>query len=113
METNSALACFAALSQGTRLDTVKLLVRVGDEGLPAGEIAAQLDVSRNLMSVHLAKLEAAGLVSSQRAGRSIIYRADYATLRSLIGFLMEDCCSGVPAIVGNLALSTARQGECP
>ena len=103
MEMKTALACFGALSQETRLDTVKLLVRAGDAGLPAGEIATQLGVSANLMSAHLAKLGTAQLVTAERDGRSIIYRANYDTLRNIIGFLMQDCCSGVPEIVGELA----------
>jgi len=106
MEMIAALACFAALSQDTRLQTIKLLVRAGDDGLPAGDIAAQLDASPNLMSAHLTKLGAAGLVSAERQGRSIIYRADYPTLRNLIGFLMQDCCSGIPQIVGDLEFAS-------
>ena len=107
MESNRALASFAALAQETRLDTVRLLVRAGDAGLPAGDIAQRLNIARNLMSAHLSKLEQAGLISSERAGRSIIYRADYDALRGLIDFLMDNCCAGVPAIVGDLPISTA------
>ena len=111
MEMESALDCFAALSQETRLETVKLLVRAGNAGLPAGEIARQLGVSSNLMSAHLSKLDHAGLVSSERDGRSIIYRANYETLRGVIEFLMADCCCGVPEIVGDFAADSLTQGE--
>lgn len=103
MKTNAALDCFAALSQETRLGTVKLLVRAGADGLPAGEIARRLGIGNALMSAHLSKLDHAGLVTSEREGRSIIYRANYDTLRDLITFLMADCCCGVPAIIGDLA----------
>ncbi|WP_241761193.1 helix-turn-helix transcriptional regulator [Erythrobacter sp. NAP1] len=106
----TALACFAALSQETRLETLKLLVRAGDDGLPAGEIARQLDIGSTLLSAHLSKLSNAGLVTSRRDGRSIIYRADYGTLRELLQFLMADCCSGSPAIVGDLDLTALTQG---
>ena len=106
----TALACFAALSQETRLETVKLLVRAGDGGLPAGEIARQLGVGNTLMSAHLSKLGHAELVTSRRDGRSIIYRANYDTLRGLIEFLMADCCCGVPAIVGDLQGITLNDG---
>ena len=102
MELKAALTCFAALSQQTRLETVKLLVRAGDAGMPAGEIAERLATAPNLMSAHLAKLDQAGLVSSERAGRSIIYRANYASLRGVITFLMADCCCGVPEVVADL-----------
>ncbi len=110
MEMNTALACFAALSQEHRLQTIKLLVRAGDDGLPAGAIAAQLDIGNNLMSAHLSKLGHAGLVTSRRNGRSIIYRAHYETLRDLIGYLMADCCCGIPAIVGDLASISLNDG---
>lgn len=110
MEMKSALRCFAALSQETRLETVRLLVRAGEAGLPAGEIARQIGVSNNLMSAHLAKLDQADLVASQRHGRSIIYRANYMALRGVIEFLMADCCSGMPAIIGDLAFPLSTDG---
>lgn len=110
MEMDNALTCFAALSQETRLEAVKLLVRAGEDGLPAGEIAQQLGVGNTLMSAHLSKLVRSGLFSSRREGRSIIYSADYACLRSLIQFLMADCCSGVPAIIENLSAVGFTQG---
>jgi hypothetical protein len=46
METSEAAAAFAALSQETRLDLVRLLLTEGASGLPAGEIAARLSVPR-------------------------------------------------------------------
>ncbi|MEE4201827.1 ArsR/SmtB family transcription factor [Erythrobacter sp.] len=107
---NAALACFAALSQATRLETIKLLVRAGETGLPAGDIARRLDISSTLLSAHLTKLNHAGLVTSRRDGRSIIYRADYDTLRALLQFLMAECCSASPAIVGDLDVTAFIEG---
>lgn len=94
MESISAIAALSALSQATRLDTFRLLVRHEPEGLPAGEIARQLDVPQNTMSAHLATLSRAGLVKSERQSRSIIYRADLDTLRAMTLFLLKDCCGG-------------------
>jgi ArsR family transcriptional regulator, arsenate/arsenite/antimonite-responsive transcriptional repressor len=94
MDTDSALAALAALSQRTRLDTFRLLVRHQSHGLPAGEIARLADVPQNTMSTHLAILARAGLVSSERQSRSIIYRADLERLRTLTLFLVKDCCGG-------------------
>ena len=62
MESNSAIAALGALAQGTRLDAFRLLVRHEPDGLAAGEIARQLDVPQNTMSVHLATLARAGLI---------------------------------------------------
>ncbi|MCX7899039.1 MAG: metalloregulator ArsR/SmtB family transcription factor [Methylocystis sp.] len=94
METEAALACLAALSQQTRLDAFRLLVRHEPDGLPAGGIAEALSVPQNTLSAHLNVLYHAKLVTSARAGRSIVYRADLARLGALARFLSEDCCGG-------------------
>ena len=92
MDKRVALDGFAALSQETRLDVFRALVQAGPQGLSAGEIAESLGVVQNTLSSHLKKLEHAGLVSSQRRGRQIIYGADFGVVRGLILFLMQDCC---------------------
>ena len=94
MDERQALKSFAALSQETRLRIVRVLVRAGEVGMAAGEIAETMGVSPSNMSFHLKELEGAGMVSSRREARSIIYSADYPGLSGLIRFLMEDCCSG-------------------
>ena len=94
MELTDALACLGALSQGTRLETFRLLVRHEPEGLPAGEVARQLDVPQNTMSTHLAVLTRAGLLQAERHSRSIVYRADLERLREMMLFLVKDCCGG-------------------
>jgi ArsR family transcriptional regulator len=94
MDNESAILALGALSQATRLDTFKLLVRNEPDGLPAGEIARTLDVPQNTMSAHLAILSRSGLVQAERHGRSIIYRADMTALRKLMVFLIKDCCAG-------------------
>jgi DNA-binding transcriptional ArsR family regulator len=96
MEMTDALAALAALGQETRLDVFRLLVQAGPRGLPAGEIAQRLGVVQNTMSSHLAILSRAGLVKASREGRIIRYAADYAGMRSLLAFLMLDCCRGDP-----------------
>ena len=62
--------------------------------MAAGEIAARLKMPPSSLSTNLTLLSNAGLVSSRRDGRSIIYHADYRAMRDLLGFLIEDCCSG-------------------
>ena len=94
MDVDAATSALAALSQGTRLETFRLLVRHGPDGLPAGEIARQLAVPQNTMSAHLAVLARAGLAVSERHSRSIIYRADLSRLSELMLFLVKDCCGG-------------------
>ncbi|MDT9600748.1 ArsR/SmtB family transcription factor [Sphingosinicella rhizophila] len=94
MDTNIALDCFAALSQATRLETFRLLVRHEPEGLAAGDIARMLQVPANTMSTHLAILARTGLIGSKRESRSIVYRVDLDRIRALMLFLIKDCCEG-------------------
>ena len=114
MDISAALDAFDALSQRTRLETLRLLVSAGETGLPAGDIAKAMGVPHNTMSAHLAVLYAAGLASSEREGRVIRYRARYDALRGLIEFLMRDCCQGALEIVGDLPRTTidCMKGDC-
>lgn len=98
METTEALDAFAALSQSTRLDAFRLLVGREPGGLPAGEIARLLGVPQITMSSHLAALARAGLVSPERRGRSIVYRAQLDRVREIASFLVNDCCGGRPEL---------------
>ncbi len=89
-----ALSQLSALAQENRLAVFRLLVKAGPEGLPAGEVAAALDVPPNTLSAQLNILSSAGLIAGERHGRSIIYTAQYDAVSGLIVFLMEDCCQG-------------------
>ena len=94
MDNIDAVAALAALAQPTRLEVFRQLVRCEPEGLPAGEIARRLEVPHNTMSTHLAILERAGLVASRRHSRSIVYRVDLTRVRTLVVYLLKDCCGG-------------------
>lgn len=107
MESDVAITSLSALAQGTRLDTFRLLIRHDPDGLPAGEIARQLDVPQNTMSAHLAILARGGLVHSKRHSRSVIYRADLNALRSLVLFLVKDCCVGNTELSASLIVELA------
>ena len=96
MDKSNALTAFAALSQDTRLDAFRLLMRAGDAGMAAGDIATALDARQNTMSTNLSVLQSAGLIRSQRHGRSIRYYADLTGVQGLLAFLMEECCGGHP-----------------
>lgn len=94
MDQEHAILTLAALAQPTRLETFRLLVAREPEGMAAGDIARALVVPQNTMSAHLNILSRAGLVSSQRQSRVIVYRAEMETLRALMLFLLKDCCGG-------------------
>lgn len=91
-----AVDALAALAHETRLSVFRMLVQAGPDGLIAGVIAEKAGVPSSTMSHHLATLERASLVQSERESRVIHYRADYAAMRRLLGFLMQDCCNGAP-----------------
>jgi ArsR family transcriptional regulator len=104
MQLPVAVEALSALAQGSRLAVFRLLVRAGADGLAAGEIAREIGARPNTLSTHLTILGHAGLVRARREGRSIIYSADYGTMRGLLGFLVEDCCAGRPEICAPVAL---------
>jgi ArsR family transcriptional regulator, arsenate/arsenite/antimonite-responsive transcriptional repressor len=103
MEMRIAVAALSALAHEGRLNVFRMLVRAGSVGLAAGEIARRLGVPPNSLSANLTVLSHAGLVQSRRVGRSIIYTAAYDRMTALLGFLMEDCCQGKPAVCAPLA----------
>jgi ArsR family transcriptional regulator, arsenate/arsenite/antimonite-responsive transcriptional repressor len=98
MKSKQAIDALGALAQETRLAIFRLLVRQGPDGLPAGAIAERLEIPAPTMSFHLAYLSRAGLVTSRREGRSIVYAADYRGMNALLTYLTEDCCQGRPEI---------------
>lgn len=93
MDIQQAIILFDALSQETRLEAFRLLVKAGPDGLAAGIISASLGTPHNTMSFHLNHLTNAGIISSRKNGRSIIYTANFDVTRDLIGFMVKDCCS--------------------
>lgn len=94
MDIKNAHLVFAALGQPTRLKIFRLLIKVGPKGIVAGDIGETLGVRQNTLSANLSSLLNAGIIRNQREGRSIRYFADYDGMRSLLGFLLHDCCGG-------------------
>lgn len=94
MEKRAVLTGLAALAQDSRLDIFRLLVERGPAGLAAGEIGSRLGLPAATLSFHLKELRQAGLVTCRRAGRSLIYAADFTAMRGLVGYLTENCCGG-------------------
>jgi DNA-binding transcriptional ArsR family regulator len=92
MDIQQATVIFDALSQETRLGAFRLLVKAGPAGLAAGVLSESLGTPHNTMSFHLNHLSNAGIVSSRKEGRSVIYCANFDSTRDLIGFLVKDCC---------------------
>jgi ArsR family transcriptional regulator len=94
VKSAAAVEALGALAQEHRLALFRLLVQTGDKGLAAGSIADTLGVPNSSLSFHLAQLRNAGLILQERQHRSLIYRANYAAMNSLVSYLMENCCAG-------------------
>ena len=101
MEHTTAVTALAALAHDTRLAAFRLLVECGPDGVQAGQVAAALSLPGATLSFHLKELKAAGLVTCERRGRSLIYRADCDCMEDLVGFLTRNCCQGSPATLSD------------
>ncbi len=102
MDDTAIIDALSALAQPTRLAAFRLVVEHEPNGLPTGEIARRLDVPQNTMSSHLAQLTRAGLLSAERQGRTITYRADINRMRDVMSYLVNDCCGGRPELCAPL-----------
>ncbi|MDE9450663.1 helix-turn-helix transcriptional regulator [Aliiroseovarius sp. Z3] len=98
MEQSRVLKSLSAMAHDTRLEIVRLLVPHGKDGLAAGAIAEAIGVSASGLSFHLSQLEAAGLLTSRKASRHVIYAADCKALGGVIAYLLNDCCARDPDI---------------
>jgi ArsR family transcriptional regulator len=112
MEIILAVAALSALAHEGRLTIFRELVRAGPEGLPAGEVARRVWIAPSTLSARLTVLSHAGLISSRREGRSIIYAAAYERMAALLGFLVKDCCNGRPEVCASLAAITEQLACC-
>ena len=95
----SAIVALAALAQESRLAVFRLLVQAGPQGMAATKIAEALAIAPSSLSFHLKELAHADLVMASKAGRSIIYAANYAGMNGLLVFLTDNCCAGAPCCV--------------
>ena len=93
MKLEIAVSRLEALGNPTRLDIYRALVRAGDQGLPVGQIQQALGIPASTLSHHCKRLIETGLITRQRKATTLICRADYTAMRSLIGYLYAECCA--------------------
>ena len=105
MKKSTVIGALSALAQETRLDIFRLLVEKGPQGTPAGEIGQRLGQPSPTLSFHLNQLRFAGLVTSRRQSRSIIYSANFKAMTDLLAYLTENCCGGRPELCSPSASS--------
>ncbi|MES3013199.1 MAG: metalloregulator ArsR/SmtB family transcription factor [Pseudomonadota bacterium] len=99
MEEQDVVKSLAALAQPSRLRVFRTLVVAGPMGLTPGALSDELGVAATTLSFHLKELTNAGLVSQQRDGRNLIYRAAYAQMNAVLAYLTAHCCQGVDCLV--------------
>ncbi len=98
MEEKDIVKALAALAQPNRLRVFRALVVTGQEGTTPGALADSLGVPAATLSFHLKELLNAGLVSQERSGRHLIYRAEYAQMNGVLSYLTSNCCQGEPCL---------------
>lgn len=84
---------YKALADPTRRHILEMLRR---SEMSAGEIAAQVHVSKPTLSGHLNVLKAAELVDVTRHGTTLIYRLNTSVLEAAIFALMSAFKIGAP-----------------
>ncbi|WP_066342400.1 ArsR/SmtB family transcription factor [Azohydromonas lata] len=98
MEEKDVVRSLAALAQPARLQAFRALVVAGQAGLTPGALAEALGTPASTLSFHLKELANAGLVSQERDGRNLIYRAAFDQMNGLLAYLTENCCQGAACL---------------
>lgn len=105
MESNDVVRALSALAQPVRLQVFRALVVAGPEGMTPGALVEAVAVPATSLSFHLKELTHAGLISQERQGRNLIYRAAFDRMNALIGYLTDNCCQGEACEVSPGAVS--------
>jgi ArsR family transcriptional regulator len=94
MEHKDVVRSLAALAQEHRLQIFRALVVTGPRGMTPGVMAEGSGIPAATLSFHLKELMHAGLVTQERQGRHLVYRAVFEHMNALLGYLTENCCQG-------------------
>lgn len=103
MEENEVIKALAAIAQPVRLQVFRALVVAGPAGLTPGALTTSLGVPATSLSFHLKELTHAGLITQQRDGRHLVYRAAYDRMRAVLDYLTANCCAGASDSVSSIA----------
>lgn len=94
MESTDVVKALAALAQASRLEVFRALVVAGEAGLTPGALSESLGVAANTLSFHLKELVHADLITQERNGRNLIYRAQFDHMNAVLAYLTQNCCQG-------------------
>lgn len=70
----------------------KILAYLAHAELNAGEIASRFEISKPAVSQHLAVLENAGLIASEKRGQFIYYRLVPESLANTLNSYVQEVC---------------------
>lgn len=96
MTEQDAVRALAALAQPSRLQVFRQLVVAGEKGMTPTRITESTGLPGTSLSFHLKELVHAGLITQERDGRNLIYRAAFGSMNELLKFLTLNCCEGQP-----------------
>lgn len=105
MEEKDVIRSLAALAHGHRLQIFRALVVAGSRGMTPGVMAEGAGIPPATLSFHLKELMNAGLVTQERLGRNLVYRASFEHMNGLLGYLTENCCEGEACLAETAASS--------
>jgi DNA-binding transcriptional ArsR family regulator len=97
MDAVRIVNALGALAHQHRLAVYRLLVEQGPDGLAAGAIASRVGLVPSSLTFHVQSLQRAGLVTQRRAGRQLLYAADFGAMNGLVDYLTRNCCGGAEA----------------
>lgn len=106
MKEADVIRSLAALAQEVRLRVFRTLVVGGKDGVTPGIILEKLGITPALLSFHLKELVHAGLVTQERQGRNLIYRASFESMNDLLSYLTENCCAGETCLTADATACT-------
>lgn len=112
MDRSKVLVALSALAHETRLDLIRMLVPLGDAGMPAGQIAQALGLAAPRLSFHLSALEQAGLIRARKIARNVIYSVDPVGVGRTISYLLNDCCCH-PSVLAECSVGPGRMACTP
>ena len=96
MKAGDICDIFSAIGQPNRLAILRCLAPYshGDEaaGLPAGEIAARLNMAPATLSFHLRDMTYKKLLAQRRAGRRLFYAVNIPRLVESLDFIVGEVC---------------------
>jgi ArsR family transcriptional regulator len=106
MEEKHVIQALAALAQPNRLQIFRSLVVKGPDGLTPAMLVEALGLPAATLSFHLKELMHADLITQERSGRNLIYRAQFDRMQAVLAFLTQNCCEGTACPVAPDAACT-------